>query len=99
MTSLVVSTFDILRRYAGSVAWDPLVQVSRTSILSLLKGIEVGQLNVIEKDDNETVCGNATISRSEVPVTSLKVLKETFWLRLALFADMVSLTNCCLISE
>ena len=90
MTGLVTFALDTLRSYAGSVAWDPLVQASRSSILALLRTIEVGQLNILEKDGREVVCGNATLSRSEVPVARLKVLKDAFWLRLALFADMVS---------
>ena len=86
MTSLL----NTARSLTGSIAWSPLVQLSRASILNLLKGIEVGQLTVKEKDGTETVCGNASIGRTVLPVTSLKVVHEAFWLRLALFADMVS---------
>jgi cyclopropane-fatty-acyl-phospholipid synthase len=90
MAGLVTSFLTSARSYASSIAWDPLVQLSRASILALLKGIQVGQLTVKEKDDVETVCGNAVLARTEVPVTSLKVVRDVFWLRLALFADMVS---------
>lgn len=90
MAGLVTSLFDTARSYVGSVAWSPLVQLSRSSILGLLSQIQVGQLTVKEKDGTETVCGGASIGRDALPVTTLKVVREAFWLRLALFADMVS---------
>ena len=90
MAALVTSVLDSLRSFTGSVAWGPLVQISRSSILSLLQGIQVGQLTVREKDGVETVCGNLATDEESRPTASLRVLKEAFWLRLALFADMVS---------
>ena len=90
MASLVTSVLDSLRSYTGSVAWAPLVQLSRSSILSVLSGIERGTLTIREKDGTETVCGGRPVGREEWPVSSLKVLREAFWLRVALFADMVS---------
>lgn len=88
MSGLVVSTLDAIRNYAGSFAWGPLVQISRSSILSLLSSIKVGQLTVREKDGTVTVCGSTPTKGSNDPVTTFEVLRETFWLRLALFADM-----------
>lgn len=99
MANLVTSALDTLRSYAGSLAWGPLVRLSRSSVLALLQSIEVGQLNIVEKDGSEIVCGNGALSRSEVPVARLKVLKEVFWLRLALFADMVSRPTICVASR
>lgn len=90
MTSFVSSALDSLRSFTGSVAWAPLVQLSRSSILSLMKGIEVGQLTIREKDGTETLCGKSAEGRDPWPVTSLNVVREAFWLRLAFFADMVS---------
>ena len=93
MSGLVASLSEAARSYTGSIAWSPLVQLSRASILNVLKGIGFGQLTIKEKDGVETVCGRADIGRTALPVTSLKVVREAFWLRLALFADMVSLTD------
>jgi hypothetical protein len=45
---------------------------------------------VLEQDGLETVCGKKSASK-EVPTTELKVRRETFWVRLASFTDMVSL--------
>ena len=92
MSGLVTSLLDSARSYAGSIAWGPLVQVSRASILSVLKGIQIGQLTIKEKDGTETICGRADLGRTAFPVTTLKVVRDAFWLRLALFADMVGLT-------
>jgi hypothetical protein len=90
MAGIVTATLDSLRSYAGSVAWGPLVRTSRAAILSMLQGIEVGQLTIREKDGSETICGKSYEGREPWPVTRLNVLREAFWLRLALFADMVS---------
>ena len=88
ITSLVTSAFDTLRGLAGSVGWGPLVQLSRTTILSLLQQVEKGQLVVKEQDGTETVCGRLSVG--QISCTELRIRRETFWVRLALFADMVS---------
>lgn len=89
MSSLVSSAFDALRAQVGSVAWGPLVNLSRKAVLSLLQQIQVGRLLVQEHDGTETMYGEQTASVT-TPATELKVHRETFWVRLALFADMVS---------
>lgn len=89
MLSLVTGALDALRAQVGSVAWGPLVTTSRNAVLSLLQQIEIGRLLVVEEDGSETVCGKKVASKT-VPATELKVHRETFWVRLALFADMVS---------
>lgn len=88
MTSLVTSALDRVRNYAGAVAWGPLVQTSRQLVLSLLSQIEHGRLTVIEKDGTNTICGDAE-GETVLPAAHLRVVRDSFWLRLALFADMV----------
>ena len=39
-------------------------------------------------DGTEIVCGNMKQANNR-PVVSLRVLRDAFWVRLALFADMV----------
>lgn len=85
MSGLLTAALDRVRSYTGSVAWGPLVNFSRATILSTLQGIQIGQLTVIERDGSRTICGT-----SQGPSTELYVKREAFWLRLALFADMVS---------
>jgi cyclopropane-fatty-acyl-phospholipid synthase len=89
MASFITSALDLVRAQVGSVAWGPLVTLSRKAVLSLLQQIEIGHLLVLEQDGSETVCGKKSPSK-EVPITELKVHRETFWVRLALFTDMVS---------
>lgn len=76
--------------YAGTAAWEPLVRTSRRIILSLLSQIKVGRLTVLERDGTETICGLNTGDEVH-PLAQLHVVRDAFWLRLALFADMV----CC----
>lgn len=98
MTSLVNFALDTLRSYTGSVAWGPLVQFSRSSILNVLSGIDTGTLIVREKDGSETICGKPPMGMGPWPMSNLKVLREAFWLRVALFADMVSVPSALVVS-
>lgn len=93
--------FDVLRTYAGSIIWQPLVRFSRGIVLSLLRRIAVGQIVVRDSDGAVTTCGAPEV-KSGTPRSELRVLKETFWVRALLFADMVSLVpwqsdarSCC----
>ncbi|KAL9633646.1 MAG: hypothetical protein Q9164_004581 [Protoblastenia rupestris] len=85
--AIVSRSLDSLRQYVGSFTWAPFVQLSRSTVLGLLQRIELGQLVVTDHDGSVTVCGH-TNGRDEVPRTQLKVLKEAFWVRVLLFADM-----------
>lgn len=83
-------SFDILRTYAGSITWQPLVRFSRGIVLGLLRRIVVGQIVVRDSDGAVTICGAPEV-KSGTPRSELRVLKETFWVRALLFADMVSI--------
>jgi cyclopropane-fatty-acyl-phospholipid synthase len=76
-----------LRSYAHSLAWSPLVWLSRNVCLSLLRKITHGQLEIIDEGES-TICGQV-MSSTDQPRVTLQVHKETFWVRLLLFADMV----------
>lgn len=88
MTSFMLYALDRVRSGARSVGWEPLVSTSRHGILSLLSQIKVGKLTVLERDGTETVCGKGEEADRNLDV-SLRVLRDAFWLRLGLFADMV----------
>lgn len=92
MSNLVRSALDALRGYAGSTAWGPLVLFTRTGVLSLLQQITTGQLLVVDRDGAQTLCGQSSVADLLTePKTELRVRSDAFWVRLALFADMVSL--------
>ena len=86
--AIVSRTFDSLRSYVGSFTWGPFVTISRSTVLGLLGRIQVGQLVVQDSDGTTTICGPLG-KRDGSPHTELKVLKEAFWVRVMLFADMV----------
>lgn len=88
MASFVTSAVGRARSYAGAIAWEPLVKTTRHSILSLLSQIKFGRLTIIERDGTQTVCGAAK-GQGNIPETSLRVVRDAFWLRVAFFADMV----------
>ena len=94
LTAAINGTIDTLRGYAGAWTWGPLVDLSRSAVLSLLRRVEVGQIVVTDLNGTVTVCGSPK-PKDGSPRTELKVVKEAFWVRLVLFADMVSVTRSC----
>ena len=91
ITAPFVARFHALQQYAGTWTWGPLVQLSRTAVLSLLKSIHVGQLIVTDENGELIVCGgnHGTPKEKAVPRTELEIHNKAFWVRLLLFADMV----------
>lgn len=57
-------------------------------MLGLLQRVEIGQLVVTDCNGAVFACGQ-TPAKGNWPKTEVKVLKETFWVRVLLFADMV----------
>ena len=88
MMAILSRSFDVLRTYIGSFTWGPFVQISRSTVLGLLQRVEIGQLVIVDCDGSVTTCGNIE-GKTDLPTTQLKVLKEAFWVRVLLFADMV----------
>ena len=86
--ALISRSFDYLRSYVGSFTWGPFVKVSRSTVLGLFSRIEIGRLVVTDSDGTVTICGTPGIKDGS-PCTELRVLKEAFWVRVLLFADMV----------
>lgn len=93
--AVVARSFDAARSYLGSISWSPLVRLSRAAVLNLLARVEIGHIAIVDSDGSETICGERW-SKEGVPSTELRVLKEAFWVRLLLFADMVSAVEHCL---
>lgn len=85
----ITERFKALRDYAGALAWQPLVDTSRSLCIGLLGSIRIGRLEIEDINGKTFVCGTAATTNA--PNVSLKVHNPVFWLRLALFADMVSL--------
>ena len=73
-------------------AWGPLVSLCRNGTLSQLQSIRLGKLTLYE-----TSAAKASASFGaevdDLPVAVLHVHDEKFWVRLALFADMVRLQS------
>lgn len=74
----------------ASQAWEPLVSVCRNGTLAQLQGIKSGKLVLYENGSSKA----SAVFGAEAPgcpVAVLNVHDEKFWVRLALFADMVRL--------
>jgi hypothetical protein len=92
MIGSLVSRILALRDTTLSAAWNPLIQVSRTMCLSVLSKIEIGQIKITDTDGDIHIIGEKKHLVSG-PSCHLIIHKETFWLRLALYADMVRISN------
>lgn len=90
MASLFSGAFDQVRTAVGYLARGPATHVARQLILSVLHKITIGQL-VIEEKGTTTLCGttNLAVGSHPLPATVLHVKDDAFWVRVALFADMV----------
>jgi hypothetical protein len=89
MSLKITERFNALRDYTGNLAWSPLVGMARSACIGLLRKIEVGKLEIVDVTEEVIVCGGKT----EGPATVIQVLSDTFWVRLALFTDMVRSQN------
>ena len=85
--AVVSRALDSVRSYIGSFTWSPLVALSRNAVLGLLSRVSDGQLIVVDHDGTVTLCGEY----GATPKTELRVVNEAFWVRVALFADMVGI--------
>lgn len=92
MISTLTSRFAALRGYTGGLAWSSATQLARSACLSLLQRIKVGSLEIVDTNGDIIVCGNnlTTTKGGSGPYCKLQVHSELFWVRLALFADMVN---------
>jgi cyclopropane-fatty-acyl-phospholipid synthase len=95
---------DLLRGALGSVSWLPVLSLSKTAVTSLFARIEHGTLLVIDEASGKTEAYGQSIARESNKITNgidgkpkqgsginkveLLVRKESFWVRLFLFADM-----------
>lgn len=73
-------------------AWEPLVSLCRNGTLSQLKGIRLGKLTLYESSSSKAAIEFGAGGEG-LPVAVLIVHDEKFWVRLALFADMVRLSG------
>lgn len=92
ISDLIWSPVARARSAVASVAWTPCVGLSQSLIMSLLVKIETGQLRVVDQTGAVTVCGRADVVDGE-PHTEIRIHKETFWVRMLLFTDMVGSLN------
>ena len=94
ITSVLTAVLDTAKGLVGSAAWGPLVNVSRTEVLSLFKQIQNGQMAITDTDGGRAVYGRPVVDGVvPTPNVELRVNRESFWVRLALFADMVRIVG------
>jgi hypothetical protein len=70
-----------------SQTWGPLVSICKNGALSQLQEIKLGKLVLFEGGTKASAVFGS--DKEGVPVAFLDVHSEKFWVRLALFADMV----------
>ena len=90
--NIFTTAFHNAWKISRCITWEPFVWLSMRAVLGLLGRIEDGRLVVTLMDGRRAVFGGG---RGK-PQVELTVLKEMFWVRLFLFADMVCLVLCML---
>jgi len=103
ITSPVAKGADLLRGILGGMTWGPALSLSKTAVTSLFARIEHGALVVKDESTGKTTSYGQKIVKEHAKMTNgvngtrklggvgkveLVVKKETFWVRLFLFADM-----------
>jgi len=104
VTKPIVYGTDLLRRALGSVSWGPALSISKATVTSLFARIENGSLMVVDEVTGTTeVYGEKIAKEMSVVINGVNgeykerlgagkveliVHKESFWVRLFLFADM-----------
>lgn len=75
-----------------SQAWGPLVTLCRNGTISQLQNLKLGKLVLFEGGSSKA---SAVFGKDKegLPLAFLDVHDEKFWVRLALFADMVCSTR------
>ena len=95
---------DLVRSTLGSVSWGPALSVSKAAVTSLFSRIENGTLVVTDETTGQSTSYGQKIAKAHSSLSNgvngtskkrigagkveLIVRKETFWVRLFLFADM-----------
>ena len=95
---------DLIRSAAGSVSWSPVLSFSKTAVTSLFSRIEFGTLVINDETTGKTTTYGQKVAKEHAKMTNgangvnkkiggvgkveLVVKRETFWMRLFLFADM-----------
>lgn len=104
ITKPIVYGTDMLRGTIGGFSWPPFLKVSKAAVTALFARIETGTLLVIDEATGKTESYGQMIAWEDRKMTSsldgpskksagvgrveLLVRKESFWVRLFLFADM-----------
>ena len=88
LTSPLFGAATTLLNSVSTQAWEPLVSLCRNGTLSQLQNIRIGKLAVYESSSSKA-SANFGVEKEGLPLAVLNVHDERFWVRLALFADMV----------
>jgi len=75
---------------ATAQAWAPLVSLCKNGTLSQFQNLKHGKL-VLFEGGSSTASAAFGSDKEGLPIAFLDVRDEKFWVRLALFADMVCL--------
>lgn len=102
VTGTIANGTDKLRSALGNLSWGPAVTVSRAAVTSLFTRIENGSLVVVDevtgkterygkrsaKENRKLMNGDGIQKSLGIGKVGLVVRKESFWVRVFLFADM-----------
>jgi hypothetical protein len=88
MIESLISSILAVRDASVNAAWSPFVQLCRAICLSVLSRIQIGQIQILDVNGDVVTIGEIT-GAILGPRCVLNIHNDTFWLRLALYGDMV----------
>lgn len=97
MVAVVVSGLETLKETFLDWSWPPAVSITRNAVLRTFSALEVGSILIIDQPSGiEHAFGKSSSKDKEadvrnsntIPNVEIVVKRDSFWLRLFLYADM-----------
>ena len=97
MIAGIRTTFGAIKKTFLDWSWPPAVNLARNVVLQTLSGLEVGSLLIFDETNGKDYAFGQSSSQNtlveskdvnNLPKVEIVVKRDTFWLRLFLYADM-----------
>lgn len=88
ITGLADRLWNGVTESAIRVGWGPAARLAQAALLSAMQRISVGQLTLVATNGDVHTFPRKTKGNVEGPRAEIRVLKDTFWIRLCLMGDL-----------
>ncbi|EIM81614.1 cyclopropane-fatty-acyl-phospholipid synthase [Stereum hirsutum FP-91666 SS1] len=88
LTGLVDNVVGNITERALATSYSPVSRLAQTAVVSVLQKITYGTLRIITSDHTYNFGSARELSDPSAPNAELKVISDTFWIRLCLMSDL-----------